>query len=428
MKQAQRHNKTIAVVVINIVLLLPLILKVIQLPGFPLAAQGRSEQAPAITVLSWFDKSFQEACDKHWSSSFGGRDWYVRGYNQIDYALFKKANARYVVIGKENCLYESGYLDAYSGKDFVGSSHIMHQIDRLVMLQEAMLKQGKLVLPVIAPGKASYYPEYIPKRYAQKFGPTNYDVYSKYMQNSNLIYIDFRRWFLANKTISNYPLYPLSGIHWSNYAAVLSFDSILKVTSKVLQVNSPRITINSVDWNEQLQYPDNDIAEGLNLLYPLKNKALAYPNYKVADSDSAKLNVITIADSFWWYLYSTGLPQACFKKHSFWYYNELQYPQSDKEETKVSNRNYFEQLRAADVVLILYNESNLHRFSDGAIDMCFETFCKPNAEREKMQQLKEKMCDDKKWYEQIKTKAALKQISVDSMLSLDAKYLIEQKH
>jgi hypothetical protein len=106
----------------------------------------------------------------------------------------------------------------------------------------------------------------------------------------------------------------------------------------------------------------------------------------------------------------------------------LQYPQSDKEETKVSNRNYFEQLRAADVVLILYNESNLHRFSDGAIDMCFETFCKPNAEREKMQQLKEKMCDDKKWYEQIKTKAALKQISVDSMLSLDAKYLIEQKH
>ena len=409
-------------------LLLPLLLKVLQVPGFPLAAEGSPEQASEISVSSWFDKSYQEACDKQWASSFGGRDWYVRGYNQIDFALFKKANVRYVVIGKENCLYESGYLDAYSGKDFVGDAQIKHQVDRLLVLQEAMLKQGKLVLPVIAPGKASYYPEYIPKRYLQKYGPTNYEVYSKYMQNSDLVYIDFRAWFLANKTKSKYPLYPLSGIHWSNYAAVLAFDSILRVTSNALRVETPRITISSVQWKAQLQYPDNDIAEGLNLLYPLKNKALAYANYKVLGADSAKLNVITIADSFWWYLYSTGLPQTCFKKHSFWYYNELQYPQSDKEETKVINRNYFEQLRAADVVLILYNESNLHRFSDGAIDMCYETFCKPNVEREKIQQLKEKMVADKKWYEQIKTKAALKQISVDSMLSLDAKYLLEQGH
>lgn len=427
MKEKQQHNKTIAVVAINFILLLPLLLKVMHVPAFPLAAASSSEQAPSISVSSWFDKSFQEACDKHWSSSFGGRDWYVRGYNQIDYALFDKANARYVVIGKENCLYESGYLDAYSGKDFVGDAQIRHQVDRLLMLQEAMLKQGKLVLPVIAPGKASYYSEYIPRRYEKKFGPTNYDVFSKYMQNSNLIYIDFRDWFLANKTKSKYPLYPLSGIHWSNYAALLVFDSILKVTSNALRVKTPSITISSVQWKEQLQYPDNDIAEGLNLLYPLKNKALAYPTYKVTDSDSAKLNVITIADSFWWYLYSTGLPQTCFKKHSFWYYNELQYPQSDKEESKVINRNYFEQLRAADVVLILYNESNLRRFSDGAIDMCYETFCKTNTEREKMQQLKEKMCADKTWYEEIKTKAALKQISVDSMLSVDARYMLDQR-
>ena len=130
-------------------LLLPLLLKVLQVPGFPLAAEGSPEQAPAISVSSWFDKSYQEACDKQWASSFGGRDWYVRGYNQIDFALFKKANARYVVIGKENCLYESGYLDAYSGKDFVGDAQIKHQVDRLLVLQEAMLKQGKLVLPVI---------------------------------------------------------------------------------------------------------------------------------------------------------------------------------------------------------------------------------------------------------------------------------------
>lgn len=428
MKYGQIHKKTIAVVVINLILLLPLLLKLAHLPAFPLAAFGSSEQAPAITVSTWFDKSFQEAYDKHWSTSFGGRDWYVRSYNQVDFSLFKKANARYVVVGKNNCLYESGYLDAYAGKDFVGDSLIQRNVDRLRMVQEAMLKQGKLLLPVIAPGKASYYPEYIPKRYAQKFGPTNYDSYRRHMENTSLIYIDFRKWFLANKSKSPYPLYPLSGIHWSNYGAVLSFDSIMKVTSHALQVNTPRIAISSIKWEEQLQYPDNDIAEGLNLLYPLKNKALAYPNYLVFDADSANLNVITIADSFWWYLYSTGLPQTCFKNHSFWYYNELQYPESDKQETNVKNINYFEQLRNADVVMVLYNESNLHRFSDGAIEMCYETFCKPSAEKERMQQMKEKMCADAKWYQQIKAKAVLKQITVDSMLSIDAKYMLEQLH
>ena len=426
MSTVRPHKKTLAVITVNLLLIAPLLLKVIPLPNFRLAGSSQSTNVPHISSAQWFEGSFQEACNEYAKNNFGAHDWYVRSYNQLDFWLFNKANARYVVVGKNNCLFESGYLDAYRGKDFVGEEKLKTQVIKMKELQRTMKSAGKLFLPIIAPSKASYYPEYIPKNYEYKLGPDNYSVFTKLLLDNNVQHIDFSKWIVANKSASKYPLYPLSGIHWSNYAALLAFDSIARLTEHGLTCKLPQLSIKSIHMSQQLQYPDNDIAEGLNLLFPLKQKALAYADYVVRDLDSAKLNVITIADSFWWYIYSQALPQRTFKQHNFWYYNELIYPQSESTEKRVINSNYFEMLRKADVVIVLYSESNLHRYSDGAIDACYEAYCKPNAFKEQVQKMKETICADISWYNSVVEKAVAKRLTVDSMLTLDAIYMVKQ--
>ncbi len=409
-----------------VLLAFPLLLKFVLPSEYGLKGAVESSTEQTFSIGTWFEGSFQQAIDANRNDRFGGYDYYVRTYNQIDYTLFKKANANYVVCGENNCLFEIGYLNAFRGKDFIGRNAIADKVRMMKACQDEMQKRGKLLLPVIAPGKASFYPEYIPENYKKKLGPSNYEVFSSELKHQDVKHIDFRAWYVANKTTSKYPLYPLSGIHWSNYGAITSFDSILGCMANFFNKEMPRVIIDKVRLSDSLQDPDQDIANGLNLLYPLDFPPLAYADRHISKGDF-RPRVITIADSFWWYIYSTGMPAACFSKHEFWYYNEQVYPATEGIETRVRNINYFKRFEEADVIIVLYNESNLHRFSDGALEACYELLFKEHAQEEKLQDMKEKIISDEAWFQSITKKALQNELEPDSMLTIDALYMLKQK-
>ena len=95
-------------------------------------------------------------------------------------------------------------------------------------ISDTLQKLNKQLLFVFAPGKASFYPEYIPDKYLTQKGITNYQIFLEGIKQRGINHIDFKKWFSDNKYKSKYPLYPQHGVHWSTYGTALVTDSLIK--------------------------------------------------------------------------------------------------------------------------------------------------------------------------------------------------------
>jgi len=125
-------------------------------------------------------------------------------------------------------------------------------------------------------------------------------------------------------------------------------------------------------------------------------------------------------------LYGTGLPDKIFDESRFWYYNEEMYPESFNGSYQVRESFYQERIRSADLILILHSEATLYKFGNGFVDMCYESICRPNPEKEKIQEMKGKIRATGNWYQDVVKKAADRDISTDSMLEVDARYMLKK--
>lgn len=381
-----------------------------------------------LSTQNWFSGEYTAQKDKYIKQNFGFHNYYVRLICQLNFWLFKKANVVYMVVGKNNYLYETGYIDAYYGRDFIGKQRIRNYTRKLEKLQDTLEKSNKLLAVVFAPGKAGFYPEYIPDSYRSKPGTTNYEGFIEAMKAQNINHIDFNKYFRDHKYSSKYPLYPQLGIHWSNYGSFMAYDSMLKYFETKLRVDLPDLRLKNIEWNDTLKYPDNDAVNSLNLFFKPGTFKMAYPHYEVVyDSlKHKKLNLLVIADSFWWCIYSSHLSDSTFASSRFWFYNEEMYPESYYSPTFVSQIDYASKIRKADIIVLLHSELTLSKFGGGFVDMAYETYCHPGLEKEKIQRMKESIRATPEWFSQIVKKAEERNLTVDSMLTIDAIYTLEQ--
>ena len=79
-------------------------------------------EAPTLNLEQWNNKGFQDQFEKHYNQNFGFRPIFVRARNELDWRIFKEINAWKVLAGKDDFLFERGYLYSYNGEDFVGDS------------------------------------------------------------------------------------------------------------------------------------------------------------------------------------------------------------------------------------------------------------------------------------------------------------------
>jgi hypothetical protein len=390
--------------------------------------QGAFESSPdaEITMSGWFDGSYQKQKDAFLTGEFNFRTCFSRLRFQEEFSIFSKAHARYVVVGYENYLYETGYFDAYFGRDFVGRAKTHDILKKFRCAQDSMTVHHKLLLTILAPGKASFYPEYIPGHYRAEPRASNYSCIAEMADSLGINVIDFNADFVKRKNTSKYPLYPRYGIHWSNYGSIMAFDSVVHYTEMKLNTNLPDIRITGITVSDSLRHTDNDVLKTLNLIWEPAGDKMAYPEWKV-DFDSTrhrKLNLLVVADSFWWYIYSTTLPSNIFSPLSFWYYNHEMYPETFEHPRYVRRMNYYQRIREADVIIIMHSESTLSRFGNGFVDMVYDTWCRPDKVREEMQQIKQNISMTPDWARAVEEKAQKFNVSIDSMMTIDAIYML----
>jgi hypothetical protein len=329
-----------------------------------------------LTKDNWFSGKYQEGQDKYITDHTGFRPGWVRVYNQWNYSLFNIAHASGVIRGKEDYLYEESYINAYYGTDFLGEQKIEKITQDWKSIQDTLKEKGIDLVVILAPGKASFYPEYIPETYKRsRTGNTNYEVFKKQFQKQAVTHIDMHSWFESMKKESRYPLFSKTGIHWSAYGQFLVADSLSKFVSKRCKIEIPHLVLETIVESDEPSLGDDDIGRGMNLMFGIPDLKLAYPkfhpNRKPKKNDP---KVLVIADSFYWPLFNSNTSNFLFNGGEFWYYNEQIYPASYTKETLVKNQSLDQKLKENKVVFLLITDANLHKFSFGFIEMAMKQY------------------------------------------------------
>lgn len=411
-----------------ILLLLPFIQESLSLFKLePLTGAISSPELTKFQKQEWIEGTYQQKKDEENNQTFGFRSTFIRVHNQINFSLFKKVSAKGVIVGLNNCLYEENYITAWNGSDYLGDEKIDSLSTKLTFINQALKRQGKQLLILLAPGKGTFYPEYIPMKYRISTSKkTNYKEIANDLQEKGLNYIDFNKYFKDLKPKSPYILYPMHGIHWSGYGMCLAIDTILK---RIEQIRGTKI--NKCYWDtikfDKPRYSDNDIETGLNLLLSLNKEKLAYPNIKYQNSsDAEKPSILTIGDSFYWGLLNLHF-QDPFSKSSFWYYNREAYESGSSSVIDVAQIDLQKKINETDIIIIISTDANLPKLGWGFIDNLYNLLSGKNSAftKDQINSVINSIRTDQKWMEQIKDKAKQRNITIDSMLVLDAIWMLK---
>jgi hypothetical protein len=265
----------------------------------------------SLTAESWFNGTFQENRNAYINEQFGFRNTAVRIHNQIAFSLFHKAKANGVIIGKEDYLYEIKYINAYRGAEEIFQSELDSNLFMLKAIQSKLKERGVEFVVVMNPGKASFYSEYIPDEFPIVSDRSYYSEYQKGLREQGIQHIDFGKWFREMKGKTPAPLFPKTGIHWSQYGATLAADSLVNYCMKLFGKD-----MNEFGWDRRnltlsttMEGVDDDIGLGMNLYWPIDVLPMAYPRIDMNAKDNAAASksvihprVAVISDSYFFNL------------------------------------------------------------------------------------------------------------------------------
>jgi hypothetical protein len=374
MKKKTGIIRSILLLVIILLMIVPVIqnrFKIIDIK--PLSGAITKTEKTYIHLNDWFSGDYQTNEEKYLNETFGFREFFVRLNNQVAFSLFKKSSAQQVVLGKDGCLFEENYIKAYYGEDYIGVDSLTHRMQKLKFITDTLRKLNKNIILIFAPGKASFFPEYIPDTCKRPIGPTNYGYSVQLAKEYGLNYIDFKSYFIDHKKTSPYPLYPRCGIHWSFYGECIVADSIIRYIERLRKIDMVNIWWNRVVTDDPRDR-DNDVGDAMNLLFGLKPYKMGYPVLQYEDEKGkVKPTVLVVADSYYWGMYGVGLDSA-FGDNHFWYYNKEVYPQTYKATLLTKQLNFKDEIAHHDVILIMTCEANLSKMGWGFIEKLYSFF------------------------------------------------------
>lgn len=319
---------------------------------------------PKISLSSWFKGDYQSQMEKHTSERTVVRNFLIRVNNQMDYSLYNKAYKPGIIIGKNEFLYEENYIKTYFGQDYIGLKHIKEKTTKIKQLQDTLQTKGIQLLIILAAGKGSFYPEYIPNDIHQERNDfTNHSTYSSLLKEKKINHIDFNSWFQAIKDTSRYPLFPRTGIHWSKYGEVLVADSIIKRVGQLTNKELPQINITAIETSSSMRGIDDDIEQSMNLLFDIKDLEMAYPIFTFKQSNTTtQPKLLTIGDSFYKDMFEWGLSNAAFSNGEFWYYNKQRIKYNQEAIPLTHPMGLKNELEKQDVIMLICTDANLKTF------------------------------------------------------------------
>lgn len=432
----QQKNKRVVKVVFAMMfamLLLPMLnYKNIWLKELYLHGSESQAERPTWSAKSYFDGQYQDSFANFVSAKLPLRSYAIKAHNQILFSAFKYTTAAQVIVGKENYLYETPYLNAVNGNSYIGDAEIIKRSLKLQKIQNALAKRNKKLLVLFAPGKASYFPEKIPNDFYKKRVKNNHSELIKAYQKHQISYIDFLSYFNKLKANSKFPLYGKYGIHWSQYGMSIAMDSALK---KIAQEFNRKFASKENIKTEQLnnyRFTDNDVELALNLYFDLPKEQMAYRSFEWKENTSSfKPNVLVVADSYWWLVHNNYISKKIFNDYHFLYYNKSIYNFDQQLNIEITPQLISEYVNSSDLIILMATEANDNWFPYGFDDVLLNELAKPiikpvnNLKEEAIQLKMNEIKKDATWYASIVAKAEQNKTTTIQQLRADAIWVLQ---
>ena len=356
-------------------LFVPLLRQINVLPLKDIELDGNTTM-PTLSELNWhnwINGVYQKKAEAVATENIGYRGAATRLRNQIDYSLFNLAHSDKAVIGKHNILFDEWYLDAWTGRTFIGKDFIDIKLHKLKMVQDTLEKLGTDLIFVLAPNKADFFEEDIPEYYRQKrFPKNNYSYLAKRSEELKLDFIDLNKYFLSIKETSNFPLYPKSGIHWSEYGSYIALDTLLNYIEAKKNIDLNDISFDNIEITDTPTEADYDIGKNINLLFEIPQWEMAYPKLRFEDSpDKQKLKMLVSADSYYFNIYNYKFTEHLFANNAFWYYAHWVYPEMYSKTTESTNLDLRKEIEDKDIVLMMVTSRFMHNIDWLLIEKLF---------------------------------------------------------
>lgn len=434
-------NKTIYILLFSLTLAFLLMPVIQQYTGFPklkeLAGVENEAKLPPFSFGDFKNYNYQHNFENHSNQHLGFREIFIPVYNQIMWSLYRKTPNKDIRISDDNWMYEKWYIDDYYGNRLINyyssidiaKSSIKNKIEKLKLINEKLIESNTKLIIAILPGKARTYPEHIPDslKLDIKDAITDSKLYSEYLSQTNISYIDLAAWFEQLKPQSPYLLFPQTGTHWSTYGSIIAADSIFKFMEKTKGIDMPNIVINSINETTEFKDVDIDMESLMNIILPIKKAPIHYPNISIESHEGkTKPKMIAICDSFWWNIYNLNLNPIFSKQQYYYYYSTVYSP--DKASTNVSELNIVEEVKNTDYVLLMASTAQLCNIGWGFIDEMYNKLVEqddPSIKLAKIEAKKREILGNSEWLESIKNKALEKNITTDSMIQADAEWLVD---
>ncbi|MFC2113725.1 hypothetical protein ACFLRI_00095 [Bacteroidota bacterium] len=325
----------------------------------------------SLNVNYWTKGIYQPAKEENCKYKLKVRPLLVRVYNEVRFLLYGDISARNVALGRNGYYYEKHYINAWLGNDFIGEDTIVKKLNAYKTLLDTLNQHGIQMLFVLAPGKVTVYPEYIPVEFeSHKKRTTNYEIFKRELASLNIPHIDFNNYFKEIKDTVNFPIYPKGGTHWSVYGSCIAFDTIIRYIEYLTKKDLPDYTYTAFDVTKKARSSDDDIARATNRIWIRKEEKLLYPYLEVTDSSGkTKPDLLTIADSYYWTIVGTGFLKYFFTDFNFWYYFKENHTQNPDEPKMVNGyQDLKKEIEKRDIVLFIITDGNLNEFSWGFVN------------------------------------------------------------
>ena len=248
------------------------------------------------------DGSFQTGFNNWWQSHFHGRAFLVRLHNQFLYSVLKTSPNTNVVIGKENQLYEPGYIGVYcAGQELMSDDDLAQVVDKAERLQTLLNEKGKELYFFLTPSKARYVSDDYPWYY--DLGPSHdestyeFNRFLALVKNSDLKYFNCIDYIDTHRSLYQSPVFYSSGIHWSSIwgnACAAAFADYIGKTSGYAMPHAS-ITEQPVSFPDS---PSADLYQTLNLFSSAPSNVQYYAPQITVTGQGDQPNVFYRGNSF----------------------------------------------------------------------------------------------------------------------------------
>ncbi len=366
-------NLLYAIIVIG--LFAPLAQQMFNIPQPGLKGAFLPTEKPQLTWNSWFEGSWQQKYSDYYETTFGFRPWLIKIRNHIEFNLFRKVHSG-IIVGKEDYLYERDYIDGFLGVDRMPLDSATFQIQKLAYIQQYLLKKNKHLLTVLAPGKASFYPEYIPDElHPEKRSITNYHQISFLLRHSVIPHIDFNKWFLSIKDTSSNLLFSKFGIHWTAYSTKDVTDSIVRKMESLSGNHWGEYTWGPIRKTKTPLDSDDDVMQVINTMGTSSGDTYSYVDIEFLPTGK-RPKVLIIGDSFVWTLINHGaIMRSMADSSQYLYYNHDIYSFAGDGFTLLGTKEKIavpEKLESFDYIILCNTEPNYRKLGNGFIDAYYK--------------------------------------------------------